>query len=126
MSEFRANQVRAELARKNPGVIYTVEEDSSLKNGFAVVGREPAAGQKLGMERLKAARGRSPEAPKFSRGLRKSTDFVPNADGGLDYGEITPAMGKEMRRQVGKIRLRQGNEAWGLTHIEARHGDAQQ
>jgi hypothetical protein len=40
LSEFRANQVRAELARRNPGVAYTVEEDASLKNGYAVVGRE--------------------------------------------------------------------------------------
>ena len=51
-----------------------------------------------------------------------ATDFIPAPDGGLDYGEITPEMGKTMRRQAGKIRLRQGNEAWGLTHIENRHG----
>ncbi|MDR0215905.1 MAG: hypothetical protein LBJ15_18180 [Comamonas sp.] len=44
LSEFRANQVRAELARRNPGVAYTVEEDASLKNGYAVVGRGQAAG----------------------------------------------------------------------------------
>lgn len=42
MSEFRANQRRNELAKANPGVQYTVEEDDKLKNGFAVVGRELA------------------------------------------------------------------------------------
>jgi hypothetical protein len=45
LSEFRANQVRAELARRNPGVAYTVEEDAGLKNGYAVVGRERAAAE---------------------------------------------------------------------------------
>jgi len=45
LSEFRANQVRAELARRNPGVTYTVEEDAGLKNGYAVVGRERAAAE---------------------------------------------------------------------------------
>ena len=50
------------------------------------------------------------------------SDFIPAPEGGLDYGEITPVMAKEMRRQAGKIRLRHGTDAWGLTHIEARHG----
>lgn len=60
----------------------------------------------------------------FSRSAGgQPTDFVPNPDGGLDYGEITPEMGRAMRRQAGKIRLRQGNEAWGLTHIRNRHLD---
>lgn len=125
LSEYRANQVRSELARQNPGVVYTVEEDAALKNGYAVVGREPAPGAKLGMERLKAAQGRAPL--QFSRGLRKATDFVPNADGGLDYGEITPEMSKAMRRQAGAIRLQQGVQnpdgtGYGLRHIEANHG----
>lgn len=60
MSEHRANEVRAELARKNPEVIYSVEEDASLKNGFVVVGRKPAPGAKLGVEKLKASNGRAP------------------------------------------------------------------
>src|SRR5690606_28443486 len=109
--EFRANQVRAELARQNPGVVYTVEQDDALKNGFVVVGREPAPGAKLVLERMKAARGHSAEAPMFSRAPRQPQDFVPNADGGLDYGEITPEMGRAMRRQAGPIRLRQGDES---------------
>jgi hypothetical protein len=52
-----------------------------------------------------------------------STDFVQAPGGNLDFGEITPEMSKAMRRQAGKIRLRKGNEAWGLIHIEARHGE---
>ena len=54
---------------------------------------------------------------------RSPEDFVPTPDGGLDYGEITPEMGKAMRRQAGKIRLRRGDETQGLLHIEARHLD---
>ncbi len=45
--------------------------------------------------------------------------FVPAPDGSLDYGEIGPEIG----RQAGKIRLRNGNEAWGRRHIIARHAD---
>lgn len=55
------------------------------------------------------------------------TDFIPAPDGGLDYGEITPEMGKAMRRQAGKIRLTRGVQnsngtGHGLVHIEANHG----
>ena len=60
--------------------------------------------------------------PMLSRSARKPDDFVSSPDGGLDFGEISAEMGKAMRRQAGAIRLRQGNEAWGLTHIEMRHG----
>lgn len=54
-------------------------------------------------------------------------EFIPAPDGGLDYGEITPEMGKAMRRQAGKIRLQHGVQnsngtGWGLVHIEANHG----
>jgi len=64
---------------------------------------------------------------KFSLNTGKPADFVPNPDGGLDYGEITKEMGRAMRRQAGVIRLQNGVQnangtGWGLTHIEARHG----
>ncbi|KAB2890617.1 MAG: hypothetical protein F9K35_19045, partial [Burkholderiaceae bacterium] len=64
----------------------------------------------------------------FSQASRKSPqDFVPSPEGGLDYGEITPEMGKAMRRQGGVIRLQQGVQnadgtGYGLVHIEANHG----
>ncbi|MEG2469128.1 MAG: PLxRFG domain-containing protein [Comamonas sp.] len=63
----------------------------------------------------------------LSRSVRKPEDFVSSPDGSLDFGEISPEMGKTMRRQAGKIRLQQGvqNEdgtGWGLEHIEANHG----
>jgi len=57
LSEFRANQVRDELARQNPGVTYTVEEDSSLKNGYAVVGRKAAAARSDGSQVRKGEDG---------------------------------------------------------------------
>ncbi len=63
----------------------------------------------------------------FSRSAPTPQDFVSNPDGGLDYGEITPEMGKAMRRQAGVIRLQQGVQnadgtGHGLAHIEANHG----
>ncbi len=57
----------------------------------------------------------------------EANEFVNAPDGGLDFGEITPEMGKAMRRQAGKIRLTQGVQnsdgtGHGLVHIEANHG----
>lgn len=49
--------------------------------------------------------------------------FVPAPDGGSDFGSISPAVGRVMRRQAGPIRLRVGTGAWGLKHIDARHGE---
>lgn len=46
MSEFRANQVKAELAKKNPRVSYSVEFDPELKHGYVVVGRAAVAADK--------------------------------------------------------------------------------
>lgn len=48
--------------------------------------------------------------------------FISAPDGSLDFGEITGDMAKAAGRQAGKIRLQQGNESWGLQHIEQRHG----
>lgn len=56
-----------------------------------------------------------------------ATDFIKAPDGSLDFGEITPAMSKAMRRQAGKIRLQHGVQnadgtGHGLIHIETNHG----
>ncbi len=64
---------------------------------------------------------------RFSRSAPKPQDFVPSPNGGLDYGEVTPEMGRAMRRQAGAIRLQQGvqnadGSGYGLAHIEANHG----
>lgn len=50
-------------------------------------------------------------------------DFVPSPEGGYNFGEITPAIANVLGRQAGKIRLRRGNEAWGLIHLQNRHGE---
>lgn len=126
LSEFRAEQMRTELARRNRGVIYTVERDDSLKNGFVVVGRQPLPGKSVDAQRLQASKGR-PSKLQFSHAPRGPQDFVPNSDGGLDYGEISPEMAKAMRRQAGKIRLTEGVQnangtGYGLRHVEANHG----
>ncbi len=48
----------------------------------------------------------------------KAETFVPAPDGSLDYGEITPEMGRKIGRQAGKIRLTEA----GAQHIAERHG----
>ncbi|GAB2531175.1 LPD38 domain-containing protein [Simplicispira piscis] len=77
MSEYRANQVRSELARKTHGVIYTVEEDASLKNGYAVVGRATAPGKKVDAEKVRTTEERAPAMlsqaqPQMSQELAQS------------------------------------------------------
>lgn len=54
---------------------------------------------------------------------RSPEEFIPAPDGSLDYGEITAEISAVLGRQAGKIRLRQGTDAWGLTHIRKRHLD---
>lgn len=59
---------------------------------------------------------------------RQPEAFVSAPDGSIDFGEITPEMALAMRRQAGKIRLQNGVQnadgtGWGLSHIEANHGD---
>lgn len=54
-------------------------------------------------------------------------EFVHAPGGGIDFGEITPAMALAMKRQPGKIRLPRGVQnadgtGYGLAHIEANHG----
>ncbi|MDR2240017.1 MAG: hypothetical protein LBE33_06185 [Zoogloeaceae bacterium] len=56
-------------------------------------------------------------------GAANPEDFIPAPDGSLDFGEITQEQASVMKRQAGKIRLRQGDEAWGLVHIQQRHGE---
>ncbi|MED5545710.1 MAG: PLxRFG domain-containing protein [Pseudomonadota bacterium] len=49
--------------------------------------------------------------------------FIQSPQGGVNFGEITPNVATAIGRQGGKIRLREGNAAWGRQHIEQRHGD---
>lgn len=52
---------------------------------------------------------------------RSPETFVSNPQGSLDFGEITPEIAAAIHRQPGKIRLRNGTDAWGLIHIKNRH-----
>src|SRR5215471_13348092 len=51
-------------------------------------------------------------------------EFVLTGDGSKDFGEITPEIAREIRRQAGKIRLRIGEQdvktgkGYGEAHIE--------
>jgi hypothetical protein len=53
---------------------------------------------------------------------RRAGEFIKAPDGSTNFGEITQAMADAMGRQGGKIKLRNGNDAEGLRHIELRHG----
>ena len=44
--------------------------------------------------------------------------FVLNSRGSIDFGYIT----EEMNLSPAPIRIAEGNEKYGLTHIEMRHG----
>lgn len=59
-----------------------------------------------------------PKTEKEARARRAAQAFVAAPDGSLDYGEITPEMGRAIRRQSGKIRLTKQGEQ----HIMERHG----
>ena len=52
-------------------------------------------------------------------------DYVLNSDGNKDFGEISPEIASEIRRQAGKIRLRIGEQFgksgdYGKSHIERK------
>lgn len=64
-------------------------------------------------------------APPATKDNPPETDaqrFITAPDGSTDFGEITSDMAKAAGRQAGKIRLQQGDDSWGLQHIEQRHG----
>jgi hypothetical protein len=58
-----------------------------------------------------------------SRAVQHDGDYVLTTHGSRDFGEITPEIAQEMRRQAGKIRLRIGEQAadsdkgYGEVHI---------
>lgn len=49
--------------------------------------------------------------------------FIEAPNGSLEFGEITNDIGKNIRRQAGSIRLREGSSAEGRRHIMERHGN---
>lgn len=51
-------------------------------------------------------------------------DFVRMPDGSIDLGYIRDDVAKAIGFPAGAIRLQKGNELWGETKIEAKHGDA--
>ncbi|MBO9679565.1 MAG: hypothetical protein J7556_15085 [Acidovorax sp.] len=122
MSEFRANQVRSELARRNPGVSYTVEEDASLKNGFAVVGRESAQGgttrrraDAMTPELARALMALRPPQAATKDSVRAAVDEVVNGMGMLPnrLGRVVVATAAEIKRDWEPIIGPAGMEASG-------------
>lgn len=64
----------------------------------------------------------APPATKDSPPETDAQRFITSPDGSTDFGEITSDMARAAGRQAGKIRLQQGDDSWGLQHIEQRHG----
>ena len=93
------------------------EFPSSTTDISSEAAAEPAKPASL-KEGIEAARAKRAEA----KAVTEPDAFIKAPDGSLDFGEITPDMAKAAGRQAGKIRLQQGDEAFGLTHIELRHG----
>lgn len=87
-SEYRANQVRDDLARHNPDVTYTVEEDDSLKNGYVVVGRAPAPAGTKTEKSVSPSVPPASVAPKTASKVEQNATAVPNASAKIiDFGE---------------------------------------
>lgn len=78
--------------------------------------------EREGFVRAESSSAQAEVRPEPAYVLRPQDEFVTAPDGSIDFGEITPEMAQAMRRQAGKIRLREGDETWGETHIAARHG----
>ncbi|MFI3187481.1 MAG: hypothetical protein QX198_16025, partial [Methylococcaceae bacterium] len=58
--------------------------------------------------------------------LKDASDFVLAPDGSTDFGEITPDIAKDIKRQPGKIKLQVGehlgkNKGYGIIHIKEGH-----
>jgi len=105
-----ADRRRQEAEREQEAAEQARRESAPAADDFVLSGSDRPADQAPARGQM----GLAPPAPET---------FVPAPDGSLDYGEITPEMGKAMRRQAGKIRLQRGDAGWGMEHIEARHGN---
>lgn len=61
------------------------------------------------------------DSPRYM--VDRTGKFILNSDGDIDFGEITPELSKEIRRQEGKIRLEIGDDGYGMQHILIQHGE---
>lgn len=117
----RVEALDREMARK----LQEAESDQDpIKNETHADAGPDAKSAPADQEPIKNQESPAAEASlRFSRGGNQAGEFVAAPDGSVDFGEITPEMAQAMRRQAGKIRLERGDYAYGLEHIEARHGD---
>jgi hypothetical protein len=53
--------------------------------------------------------------------LDENNEFIKTTNGNIDFGSITPEIGRAIRRESAPLRLRIGNDSEGLRHIEKRH-----
>lgn len=103
-------EAAAEAARKVDPKALTKEEINAQSAGFGLQQQEGAPKP-----------GPVQDGLRFSK-AKDDSDFIESPAGSLEFGEITNEIGREIRRQSGFIRLREGDAAWGRAHIEARHG----
>lgn len=98
-----------------------------LKSWYAAVVLDPRFSGLEGLTSLADVQAADLDAivpPRESNEAMDEAAFVRTPDGSLDFGAITPEIASAIKRQAGPIRLRHGNDAWGLVHIRQRH-DAQ-
>jgi phospholipid N-methyltransferase len=88
---------------RQPGFDITAKMKETLRDGVPLFSRAIERAERM-------------EAPAFSR---KDDDVVPAPSGAKNFGEITPELAKEIKREPGEIQLTRA----GLAHIEERRGD---
>jgi phospholipid N-methyltransferase len=88
---------------RQPGFDITAKMKETLRDGVPLFSRAIERAERM-------------EAPAFSR---KDDDVVPTPSGAKNFGEITPELAKEIKREPGEIHLTRA----GLAHIEERRGD---
>ncbi len=132
-----AEEVLAEMAQTTPQIAFVRRALAAIRTwlrthvpGFkslaltdAELIRNYILPARAWVERGSPSKGTWADRIAFSLSGNDPEAFVPAPDGGSDFGSISPAVGRVMRRQAGPIRLRVGTGAWGLKHIDSRHGE---
>lgn len=132
------SEVGPEKHHVDKGTPSQVATPEPLKQGDPVTFKDRKGTERTGhviyardrIVRIKATDGKLVTVPaknvaKASNEVAKQVvdDFVAAPNGTKDFGEITPEIAKSAGVSAAPIRLREGNDTYGLKHIEARHGE---
>ncbi|ARJ70433.1 PLxRFG domain-containing protein [Paracoccus contaminans] len=111
---------KADAVRKGQGGLFAAGD---VSDGAGDGQDVPAGAGPAGPAEPADAGRRDPQAGEGGQREGLTTDFVRAPDGSLSFGEITAKIAERIGRQGGHIRLRSGDPAKGLQHIEQRHGE---